>query len=168
MRLDAIFIHFALMAGLAVTSVSCHTDCVSRCGLDPVEVDLKRFKAQRRELRGERRALMQRVDEFEDKVFVNQRAALDLLRADLTERSARFVRAFAGVEIETETVGKVYRKELTGYEKLASAYSTLQTAFETNDASMIRKGLKLREEGLRLIKGANAQRNKLERKYWRR
>lgn len=149
-------------------AVSCHSDCVSRCGLDPVEVDLKRFKKQRRQINPHRRALMARVKEFEDKVFVNQRAALDLLRADLTDRAASFAKKFAGMEIETQTVGKVYRRELKGYEKLAEAYSILQTAFETNDAALIRKGLRLRKEGLRAIKGAAMARNKLERKYWKR
>jgi hypothetical protein len=152
---------------LLSTAASCRSDCVSRCGLDPVEEDLKRFKAQRRELHAQRGKLMQRVREFEDKVFVNQRAALDLLRTDLTQRAARFVRKFAGVEIETRTVGRVYKKELNGYEKLARAYSVLQTAFETNDAELIRKGLHLRKEGLLMLEGAEEARDRLERKYWR-
>lgn len=160
--------HCLILSFLALFCIThCQSDCVRRCGLDPVEVDLKRYKKQRAELSQETNELMSRVDEFEDKVFVNQRAALDLLRADLTERTSVFARKFAGIRVETDVVREVYEKELEGYKNLAKAYRVLQNAFETNDASSIRKGLKLREKGLRLVRGAEMELNKLERKYWR-
>ncbi len=160
--------HCLILSFMALFCMAqCQSDCVRRCGLDPVEVDLKRYKKQREELSQETSELMARVDEFEDKVFVNQRAALDLLRADLTERASLFARKFAGISVETDVVREVYEKELEGYKNLAKAYRVLQNAFETNDASSIREGLELREKGLRLVKGSEIELNKLERKYWR-
>lgn len=148
-------------------SAHCRSDCVRRCGLDPIEVDLNRFKTQKAGISEETKMLKARVDEFEDKVFVNQRAALDLLRVDLVSRSAEYVRKFARMEIKTDVVKEIYEKELNGYKKLAEAYRILQNAFETNDSSLIRKGLSLREKGLHLVRGAEIDLNKLERKYWR-
>ncbi len=156
---------FSVLIVLFFFSAHCRSDCVTRCGLDPIEVDLNRFKKQKAEIAQDTRDLMARVEEFEDKVFVNQRAALDLLRVDLVSRSSEYVRKLAGMEIKTDVVKDIFEKELKGYEKLALAYRILENAFENNDAAMIRKGLALREKGLHLVKGAETELNELERKY---
>ena len=157
----------AALAGLILFSPGCQADCVRRCQLDPVEQDLNRWKSQRAALAEQRRELMQRVREFDDKVFVNQKAALDLLRADLAKRCADFVKRLRAVKVGTAAVHRAHRLELDGFAKLAESYSILQSAFETENASGIRRGLKTRQRALRLIRGAEVARQKLERKYWR-
>lgn len=129
---------------------------------------MKRLKSQRAALAKQRRELMERVREFEDKVFVNQKAAYDLLRADLARRCTDFAERLKAVKVRTAPVRRAHRLELNGFAKLAQSYSILQTAFETENASGIRRGLRTRQRALRLIRGAEVARQKLERKYWRR
>ena len=146
----------------------CQADCVRRCHLDPVEQDLNRWKSQRAKLGPERTKLISRVKEFEDKVFVNQKAALDLLKADLTHRCTRFALKLSEIKVKTRTVGRVHKKELKGFRRLAESYRILQTAFEVEDAKGIRRGLSIRQQALRLIRGAEQGKKKLERQYFRR
>ena len=113
----------------------CQADCVQRCHLDPVEQDLKRWKEQRAALAKDRRRLMERVREFEGKVFVNQKAALDLLKDDLTSRCEKFVGRLKAVRVKTTTVGRVHRRELRGFSRLTDSYRILQKAFEGEDPS---------------------------------
>ena len=157
-----------ILVMVAAWMTGCQADCVQRCQLDPVEQDLKRWKAQRASLAKHRRKLMERVREFEGKVFVNQKAALDLLKDDLTSRCEKFVGRLKAVRVKTTTVGRVHRRELKGFSRLAESYRILQQAFEGENPSGIKKGLAIRREALRLIRGAELAGQKLERKYIRR
>lgn len=148
--------------------VGCGVDCARKCHLDPVERDVDRWKSQLSALATQRRELMQRVREFEDKVFVNQKAALDLLKADLAERCSKFVRRLAAVEVETVPVRRVHKREVEGFRNLARSYAILQSAFENENAHGIRRGLQIRRDALVKIRGAELARLKLERKYTRR
>lgn len=158
----------AIAAACLVMSLpGCFGRCVQRCQLDPVEQDLNRFKEERAKLSKEHRKLSARIKEFEDKVFVNQPATLDLLKADLTRRCRQFVARLSAIKVKTKTVGKILRTEVQGYQELARAYAMLQDAFEREDNSKIREGLKMRQKAMQLIEKARSHRLELRRKYTR-
>ena len=150
------------------TAPACSRGCVRSCDLDPVESDLRHFLSQRNDLADKRRALSARMKEFDDKVFVNQEAAADLLRTDLVARTDAFAKRYRQVSVKSRSVTRVYRRELAGYQTLARAYHILLDGLSSRNPAKIRKGLRLKDQGARQIKGAVLALQKLERKFRKR
>ena len=140
-------------------------DCVRRFELDPVVSDLKTFEKQRAALAKQRKMLMDRIAEFQDKVYVNQKAAADLLRLDLLARTRRYLAAYRKIKVRTRSVRRVYHKELGALETLEKAYSTLLPALDKHDSPGIRRGLKLDEQAIRQLKAADLALQRLHRKF---
>jgi len=147
---------------------ACSRGCVRSCDLDPVESDLRHFLKQREDMADQRRGLLARMKEFDDKVFVNQEAAADLLRADLVARADAFAKRYGHMTVKSRSVKRVYRKELAGYRTLARAYHILLDGLSTRNSAKIRKGLRLKDQGTRQMKGAALALQKLERKFRKR
>ena len=158
----------ALLLAAAFGSWSGCRSCVHRFELDPVEADVRRLEEQRARLAPERRELAERIQEFRDKVYVNQHAALDLLKLDLTERTRRFVARLRKIRVRTRPVRRVWRRELEAYEELAEAFSILQQAFQDEDNDRIRRGLALYERGLKDLESSRLALQRLRRKFSRR
>ncbi len=157
-----------LLASILPTGPTGCRDCVRRFELDPVAVDLRQFEKQRGALAHERKMLMERIAEFQDKVYVNQQAAADLLRLDLLERTRRYLHAYRKIQVHSKPVRRIYVRELQAIKTLETAYRTLLPALDKQDAPGIRKGLKLDEQAIRRLRAAKLALQRLHRKFEKR
>ncbi len=155
------------LAGLSASLASlpgCR-DCVRRFELDPVIADLHRFDKQRAALSSQRKILMDRISEFQDKIYVNQKAAADLLRLDLLARTRRYLKAYRKIRVRTRPVRRIYRKELDAIETLEKAYRILLPALDSRDSDQIRVGLRLNDLARRELRAAKLAYQKFHRKF---
>ncbi len=139
--------------------------CVRKLELDPVATDLRHLERQIRALAPEQAALDERIQEFGDKVFVNQQAALDLLDLELVALARRFAARLRKVRVETRMVRRTWRKQVRAYETLARSFQMLQQAFRARDNDAIRRGITLYERGLKEREAARLALQRLRRKF---
>ncbi len=148
---------------VAVCAGSCTR--LARCEMDKVRADVLDYEVQTRPLAAEERRLRGRVAEFEGKVFTNQKAGVDLLRALLARATDDFARKLARVKVRSRLLRPHHRAKVAAYRELARAYRQLMDAYPRADFDAIRQGHRLRERAMRHLEAANLKLSRLIRKY---
>ena len=141
---------------------------LARCEMDKVRSDVLDYEAQMKPLSAQERQLRQRIAEFEGKIFTNQKAGVDLLKAVLVRATRDFSQKLATVHVRSRLLRPHHRKKVAAYGELAVAYEQLMKAYPRADFAAIRAGLKERELAMRKLEAAELRLNRMIRKYKRR
>ena len=111
----------ATLVLLSLTACSCTK--LARCELDKVRADVLDYEAQMKPLQPQERQLKRRIDEFEGKIFTNQKAGVDLLEAVLVRATSDFVRKLTAVRVRSHLIRPLHQKKVHAYQELALAYA---------------------------------------------
>ena len=155
---------------MAVLVCLCAASCakLARCQMDKVRADVLHYEEQLKPLKKQERKLRERIDEFEGKIFTNQKAGVDLLKAELVRSTHDFAAKLAAVKVRSHLLRPHHRRKVIAYKRLAQAYEQLMAAYPRADFDAIRKGLKLRDRAMRERAAADLKLARLIRKYKRR
>lgn len=156
----------ATLVLLSLTACSCTK--LARCELDKVRADVLDYEAQMKPLQTQERQLKRRIDEFEGKIFTNQKAGVDLLEAVLVRATSDFVRKLTAVRVRSHLIRPLHQKKVHAYQELALAYAQLMAAYPRADFAAIRVGLKKREQAMRKLEAVELELVRMIRKYKRR
>ncbi len=138
---------------------------LARCELDKVRADVLDYETQNKPLASQERELRKRIVEFEGKIFTNQKAGVDLLKAVLVRATLDYARKLATVQVRSHLILPLHRKKVVAYKELAVAYEQLMRAYPAQDFAAIREGLKKRELAMRKREAAELALNRMIRKY---
>lgn len=138
---------------------------LARCELDKVRADVLDYERQMKPLAKQEKKLKERITEFEGKVFTNQKAGVDLLRAVLVRATLDFARKLATVKVRSHLLRAPHRQKVAAYQELALAYVQLMEAYPKADFAAIRAGLKKRAEAMRKLDAVDLKIARLIRKY---
>jgi len=154
------------LATLVLISLSaCSCAKLARCELDKVRADVLAYEAQMKPLRPEERRLKRRMEEFEGKIFTNQKAGVDLLEAVLVRATSEFARKLAAVKVRSHLIRPLHRQKVQAYQELALVYVQLMAAYPKADFPAIRAGLKKREVAMRKLEAVQLKLTRMIRKY---
>jgi predicted lipid-binding transport protein (Tim44 family) len=156
----------ATLVLLSLTACSCTK--LARCEMDKVRADVLDYETQTKPLQKEERQLRQRIDEFEGKVFTNQKAGVDLLKAVLVRATLDYTRKLVAVRVRSHLIRPHHQRKVHAYQQLALAYEQLMRAYPQADFAAIRAGLKIREQAMRKLEAVQLKLARLIRKYKRR
>lgn len=157
------------LATLVLVSLSaCSCAKLARCEMDKVRADVLDYEAQMKPLAREERQLRLRIDEFEGKIFTNQKAGVDLLEAVLVRATSDFARKLAAVRVRSHLLRPHHRQKVHAYQELALAYAKLMRAYPQADFAAIRAGLKAREQAMRKLEAVQLKLARMIQKYKRR
>lgn len=154
------------MAVACLCAASCAK--LARCQMDKVRADVLHYEEQCGPLAKQERELSGRIDELEGKIFTNQKAGVDLLKAVLVRATHAYADKLAAIQVRSDLLRPLHRKKVIAYKRLAQAYEQLMAAYPRADFDAIRRGLKLRERAMRDRAAAELQLARLIRKYKRR
>jgi hypothetical protein len=138
---------------------------LTQCEIDRVRAEIKDYDRQMAELRPEEKALRRRIEEFDGKIFTNQKAGVDLLRAVLVQKTRDFAKRLAEVRVKSKLLKPLHRRKVAAYDQLAKAYQLLLEAYPREDFEAIKKGLKQRERAMRALAKANLALARMIRQY---
>ena len=157
----------ALPRGLVLILLLSLGSCakLARCEMDKVRADVLDYEKQTKPLRAEERKLKQRIDELEGKIFTNQKAGVDLLRAVLVRATTDFADKLSKIPIRSRLIRPHHDRKVRAYIKLAAAYQKLMHAYPAADFDAIRAGLAERERAMRELAAAELKLRRLLRKY---
>lgn len=148
----------ALLAGGGCTRLA-------RCELDKVRASVLDYDAQMEPLRAEEAALRLRMTELDDKIFTNQKAGVDLLRAVLTDKVRRFLARLMGVRVRSHLLTPHHDRKVAAYARLLAAYEILLKAYPAEDFDAVRAGLQQKEQATHELEAAEQQIRRLLVKY---
>jgi len=151
---------------LSLTACSCAK--LARCELDKVRADVLDYETQMKPLKREERQLKQRIDEFESKIFTNQKAGVDLLEAVLVWQTSEFVKKLTGVHVRSHLLRPLHQEKVRAYQELSRSYAQLMRAYPRADFPAIRAGLKTQEKAMRRLEAVDLKLRRMIRKYKRR
>ena len=140
---------------------------LARCEMDKVRAEVLDYDEQVRELRPLQRRWKRHIEEFEGKIFTNQKAGVDLLRAVLVKETWEMHRQLKAVKVRSRLLRKPHDRRVAAVQSLARAYEGLMKAYPKEDFAAIRKGLKAREEAMRRLARAELAIKRLIQKYRR-
>jgi hypothetical protein len=152
-----------LLALLCVGAASCSR--LARCEMDKVRAEVLDYQERMQRLRKKRRRLDKHIAEFEDKVFTNQKAGVDLLRAVLVEEVRDYLAALRRVRVKSHLLRPHHREKIKALQSLAAAYETLMRAYPAEDFDAIRQGLAQRKRAQRRLARAELEIRRLVQKY---
>ncbi len=156
------------LATLVVLCISvCSCTRLARCELDKVRSAVLDYEAKMKPLRTEERQLKRRIDEFEGKIFTNQKAGVDLLEAVLVRATASFASKLANLQVRSHLIRPHHLQKVRAYQELSVAYSQLMAAYPRADFAAIRVGLKKREQAMRRLEAAELRLARMIQKYKR-
>lgn len=138
---------------------------LARCELDKVRAAVLDYDAQMTPLRDDEARLRRRMDELDDKIFTNQKAGVDLLRAVLVEAARRFVGRLMGVRVRSHLILPHHERKVAAYARLVSAYEALVKAYTAQDFDAVRAGLEEKERATHELEAADLQIRRLLVKY---
>ena len=140
---------------------------IASCEMDRIRADVLRYEQQMKPLRDEERRLGRRIQEFEGKIFTNQKAGVDLLRAVLTPATDDYANKLAALKVHSRLIRPHHLRKVAAYQRLAAAYKKLQAAYPKADFEAIRQGLALRQEAMHELAEVELRLARLIRKYKR-
>jgi hypothetical protein len=155
----------ATLVLLSLTVGSCTR--LARCELDKVRADVLDYEAKMKPLQPEERRLKRRIDEFEGKIFTNQKAGVDLLEAVLVRATGQFAGKLAKMPVRSHLIRPLHLKKVHAYQELSVAYVQLMTAYPRADFAAIRVGLKKRDQAMRKLEAAELSLARMIQKYKR-
>lgn len=123
------------------------------------------YDAQMAPLRKPEASLRRRMQEFDDKIFTNQKAGVDLLRAVLAKQAREFLDGLMKVPVRSHLLRPHHQRKVAAYARLVAAYETLMRAYPKEDFDAVREGLRQREEALRELDAADLRIRRLLQKY---
>jgi len=138
---------------------------LSRCELDEVRANVLDYERRVAVHAAEERALRSRIAEFDRKIFTNEKAGVDLLKAELARATAAHARRLAAVQVRSHLLRPAHRQKVRALEELAAAYEQLLRAYPAADFAAIRSGLAAREQAMREMEAADLALVRLTRKY---
>jgi len=138
---------------------------LARCEPDKVRAEVLDYDTQMEPLRKPEASLRRRMAEFDDKIFTNQKAGVDLLRAVLVAQARAFLDRLMKVPVRSHLLRPHHQRKIAAYARLVAAYETLMGAYPKEDFKAVRRGLKQREEALRELDAADLRLRRLLQKY---
>jgi len=157
-----------LAALVLVSLAACSCAKLARCEMDRVRADVLDYEAQMKPLQPQERQLRMRIDEFEGKIFTNQKAGVDLLEAVLVRATSDFARNLAAVRVRSHLLRPHHQQKVHAYQELALAYAKLVRAYPQADFAAIRAGLKAREQAMKKLEAVQVKLARMIQKYKRR
>ena len=151
--------------GLAAVLLLCGCASVRSCQIDKVRDDVLDYRDRCKSLEKEEQELKKRIAEFDGKIFTNQKAGVDLLKALLVQATERYAKRFAAISVRSRLIKPHHQKKARALKDLARAYRLLMKAYPREDFPGIRAGLALRKRAMRQLAQAELQINRLIRKY---
>jgi hypothetical protein len=138
---------------------------LARCELDQVRADVLDYERRVAVHAAEERALRARIAEFDRKIFTNEKAGVDLLRAELALATGAHARRLGAVKVRSHLLRKAHRQKVQALASLARAYDELLRAYPAADFAAIRAGLATRDQAMREMEAADLALTRLVRKY---
>jgi hypothetical protein len=138
---------------------------LARCELDKVRSEVLDYDVQMAPLRTQEAELRRRMVEFDDKIFTNQKAGVDLLRAVLVAQAREFLTRLMAVPVRSHLLRPHHQRKIAAYARVVAAYETLMKAYPREDFDAVRQGLTQREVALRELEAADLRLRRLLQKY---
>ncbi len=148
-----------------VASVGFSCSRLARCEMDKVRARVLDYAEQRHALRAQERRLKRHIAEFDGKIFTNQKAGVDLLRAVLVKEVHAFLAALRKIRVRSKLLRPHHQALITALSHLAKAYELLMRAYPQEDFDAIRRGLAQRKKAMREMERAELQIRRLIQKY---
>lgn len=138
---------------------------LAACEIDKVRAEVLDYKEQMAPLEKEEADLRRRMVEFDDKIYTNEKAGVDLLRALLVEKTRAFVKSLMAVQVKSRLLEPHHRQKIAAYGVLLSAYETLMHGYPKGDFDAVRKALEEREKAVHSLDAADLALRRLMQKY---
>jgi hypothetical protein len=138
---------------------------VRSCQIDKVRNDVLDYRDRCKALAKEEGELKRRIAEFDGKIFTNQKAGVDLLKALLVEATEHYAERFSAITVRSRLIRPHHRQKARALRDLARAYRQLMKAYPREDFPGIRAGLRRREQAMRELAQAELRIHRLIRKY---
>jgi hypothetical protein len=133
--------------------------------MDKVRAEVLDYDARTSKVRADEARLRERMAELDDKIYTNQKAGVDLLRAVLVEDVRRFLARLVEVRVRSRLLQPHHDKKVSAYGRLLEAYETLLKAYPAEDFDAVRAGLEQKAKAAQELEAADQQIRRLLVKY---
>lgn len=138
---------------------------LARCEMDKVRAEVLAYDRQIRDMAPLERRWKRHVAEFDGKIFTNQKAGVDLLRAVLVAETREILAALEAVRVRSRLIRPLHAARVRAVRRLLGAYERLMRAYPAEDFKAIRAGLADRESAWRSLQRAELEISHLVQKY---
>jgi hypothetical protein len=138
---------------------------IHSCEFDKVRAEVLDYEHQMSRLVKEERALKRRMVEFHNKVYTNQKAGVDLLKAVLVRATKHYAQRFAALPVRSRLLKPYHRKKARALKTLAQVYAKLVVAYPKADIPTIRTEEARLEKAMRAMAAAELRLTRLIRRY---